>query len=230
MAGVSYLLGSLTSVAGQMVIRGMLVVPSSGAATAANILAHQSLLRLGFASSFIAVPFHIAWAVLFYDLFTPVNRSVSLLAAFVLLMGCVMWTISSLFLLAPLLVLQGGGNALSSFAPEQRHALAMVLLRLNDQAYDVGLVFFGLWCVSVGYLIFWSTFLPRLIGVLYALAGAGYLTLLWRPLASYLYPYNLALAGPGEISLMLWLLVKGVNPPRWNEQADRSRLFLLEDE
>lgn len=219
MAGVSYLLGSLTSVAGQMVIRGMLVVSSSGAATAANILAHPSLLRLGFASSFIAVPFHIAWAILFYDLFTPVNRSVSLLAAFVLLMGCVMWTISSLFLLAPLLVLQGGGNALSALAPEQLHALALVLLRLNDQAYDVGLVFFGLWCVSIGYLIFWSTFLPRLIGVLYGLAGAGYLTLLWRPLANYLYPYNLALAGPGEISLMLWLLVKGVNVPKWREQA-----------
>ena len=71
----------------------------------------------------------------------------------------------------------------------------------------------------VGYLIFSSTFLPRIIGVLEVLAGFGYLTLLWRPLAHYLYPYNLALAGPGEISLMLWLLVKGVNEQRWKEQA-----------
>jgi hypothetical protein len=108
MAGVSYLLGSVTSVAGQMVIRGMLVVSADGAATAANILAHESLLRLGFASSFMAVPFHIAWAILFYELFKPVNRSVSLLAAFVMLMGCTMWVLSSLFLLSPLLVLQRG--------------------------------------------------------------------------------------------------------------------------
>jgi hypothetical protein len=55
--------------------------------------------------------------------------------------------------------------------------------------------------------------------VLYALAGVGYLTLLWQPLAKSLYPYNLALAGPGEISLLLWLLVKGVNVGKWTEQA-----------
>jgi len=217
-AGVAYLLGSVTSVVGQMVVRGMLVVPSSGAATAANVLAQDSLFRLGFVCSFIAVPFHLVWAILFYDLFSPVNKSVSLLAAFVMLMGCAMWALSSFFLLAPLLVLQGT-SSLSAFAPEQLQALALVLLRLNTRAYDIGLVFFGLWCAVIGYLITRSTFLPRTIGVLYALAGLGYLTLLWQPLANYLYPYNLALAGPGEISLLLWLLVKGVNVSKWKEQA-----------
>jgi hypothetical protein len=97
-----------------------------------------------------------------------------------------------------------------------------MLVKLNAQAYDIGLVFFGFWCVLIGYLIFRSTFLPRIIGVLEVLAGLGYLTLLWRPLAHSLYPYNLALAGPGEISLMLWLLVKGVNEQRWKEQANTA--------
>ena len=217
MAGVSYLLGSLTSVFGQMVVLGMLVVPASATATAANILSHQSLFRLGFVASLMTVPFHLIWAVLFYGLFKPVNRSVSLLAGFVMLLGCAMWGLSSLFHLAPLLLLQG--SSLSAFAPEQLQALALILLKLNAQAYDIGLVFFGFWCVLIGYLIFRSTFLPRIIGVLEVLAGFGYLTLLWRPLAHYLYPYNLALAGPGEISLMLWLLVKGVNEQRWKEQA-----------
>jgi hypothetical protein len=64
-----------------------------------------------------------------------------------------------------------------------------------------------------------TTFLPCIIGALEALAGMGYLTLLWQPLAHYLYPYNLALAGPGEISLLLWLLVKGVNVGKWKETA-----------
>jgi hypothetical protein len=218
MAGVSYLLGSLMSVFGQMVVLGMLVVPGSAPATAANILSHESLLRLGFVASLITVPFHLIWAVLFYGLFKPVNRSVSLLAGFVMLMGCAMWALSSLFHLAPLVVLQGK-SSFSAFAPEQSEALALMLLRLNAQAYDVGLVFFGFWCVLIGYLIFKSTFLPRIIGVLEMLAGVGYLTLLWQPLAHYLYPYNLALAGPGEISLMLWLLVVGVNEQRWKEQA-----------
>ncbi len=129
-----------------------------------------------------------------------------------------MWTLSGLFSLAPLLVLQGT-SSLSAFAPEQLQTLALVLLRMNAQAYDIGLVFFGLWCILIGYLIARSTFLPRTIGALQALAGVGYLTLLWRPLATNLYPFNLALAGPGEISLLLWLLVKGVNVAKWKEKA-----------
>jgi hypothetical protein len=202
MAGISYLLGSLTSVLGQMVILGMLVVSCSATATAANILSHEPLFRLGFVSSLMTVPFHLVWAVLFYGLFKPVNKSVSLLAGFVMLVACAMWGLSSLLYLAPLLVLQGK-TSLSAFAREQLQALALMLLKLNAQAYDIGLVFFGFWCVLIGYLILRSTFLPRIIAVLEVLAGLGYMTLLWRPLTHYLYPYNLALAGPGEISLLL---------------------------
>src|SRR6266487_1271487 len=66
MAGVSYLLGALTSVLGQMVVLGMLVEPGSATATAANILSHESLFRLGFVCSLMTVPFHLVWAVLFY--------------------------------------------------------------------------------------------------------------------------------------------------------------------
>jgi hypothetical protein len=218
MAGASYLLGALTSVLGQMVVLGMLVVSGSATATAANILSHEPLFRLGFVSSLMTVPFHLVWAVLFYGLFKPVNRSVSLLAGFVMLVACTMWALSSLLYLAPLLVLQGK-ISLSAFAPEQLQALALMLLKLNAQAYDIGIVFFGFWCVLIGYLIFRSTFLPRIIGALEVLAGLGYLTLLWQPLAHYLYPYNLALAGPGEISLLLWLLVRGVNVRKWRETA-----------
>ena len=218
MAGVCYLLGALASVFGQMLIPGSLVVSDNAAVTAGNILTHESLYRFGVVLAFMSVPFHIVWAILFYRLFRPVNWSVPLLAAFVMLVACAMWTLCALFFLAPLSVLKGTAS-LSAFAPEQLQTLALVFLRLNAQAFDLGLVFFGLWCLLVGYLIARSTFLPRTIGVLYALAGLGYLTLLWQPLAKYLYPYNLALAGPGEISLLLWLLVKGVNVPKWKEQA-----------
>jgi hypothetical protein len=218
MAGASYLLGALTSVLGQMVVLGMLVVSGNATATAANILSHASLFRLGFVCSLITVPFHLVWAVLFLGLFSPVNKSVSLLAGFVMLVACTMWALSSLLYLAPLVVLQGK-ISLSAFAPEQLQALALMLLKLNAQAYDIGLVFFALWCVLIGYLILRSTFLPRIIGALEVLAGLGYLTLLWQPLAHYLYPYNLALAGPGEISLLTWLLVKGVDVRKWKETA-----------
>jgi hypothetical protein len=217
-AGVSYLVGALLSVLGQMVVLGMIVVSGNATATVANMLSHETLFRLGFVLSVMTVPFHLVWAVLFNGLFRPVNRNVSLLAGFVMLMACMMWTLSSLLYLAPLLVLQGK-IALSAFAPEQMQAVVLTLLKLNAFAYDIGLVFFGFWYVLIGYLIFRSTFLPRIIGALGVLAGFGYLTLLWQPLAHYLYPYNLALAGPGEISLLLWLIVRGVNARKWKETA-----------
>ncbi len=221
-AGVSYLVGALLSVLGQMVVLGMIVVSGNAAATVANMLSHETLFRLGFVLSVMTVPFHLLWAVLFNGLFRPVNRNVSLLAGFVMLMACMMWTLSSLLYLAPLLVLQGK-VALSAFAPEQIQAVVLTLLKLNAFAYDIGLVFFGFWYVLIGYLIFRSTFLPRIIGALGVLAGFGYLTLLWQPLAHYLYPYNLALAGPGEISLLLWLIVRGVNARKWKETADAGQ-------
>ena len=95
----------------------------------------------------------------------------------------------------------------------------MMFVKLNAQAFYVYLVFFGLWCVMIGYLIFRSTFMPRILGVMEMFAGLCWLTFLWPPLAHYLSPYNQALAGLAEISLMLWLLVMGVNAERWKEQA-----------
>jgi Domain of unknown function (DUF4386) len=217
-AGGSYFVGALLSVVGQMVILGTIVVTGNAAATVANILSHDTLYRLGFVLSLMTVPFHLVWAVLFNGLFKPVNRSVTLLAGFIMIMACVMWALSSLLLFAPMLVLQGK-IAVSAFSPEQLQALVLTLLKLNALTYDIGLVFFGFWYVLIGYLIFRSTFLPRVIGALGVVAGIGYLTLLWQPLAHYLYPYNLALAGPGEISLILWLIVKGVNVNKWKEAA-----------
>src|ERR1035437_2530193 len=98
MAGVSYLVGALLSVLGQMVVLDKIVVSGNAAATVANILSHETLIRLGFVLSLMTVPFHLIWAVLFNGLFRPVNRSVSLLAGFIMLMACVMWTLSSFLL------------------------------------------------------------------------------------------------------------------------------------
>jgi hypothetical protein len=217
-AGASYFVGALLSVLGQMVILSKIVVSGNAAATVANILSHDTLFRLGFVLSVMTVPFHLVWAVLFNGLFRPVNRSVASLAVFIMVMACVMWTLSSLLYFAPLLLLQGK-IAASAFTPEQLQALVLTLFKWNALAYDIGLVFFGFWYVLIGYLIFKSTFLPRIVGALGVVAGFGYLTLLWQPLSHFLYPYNLALAGPGEISLILWLIVKGVNVGKWKETA-----------
>jgi Domain of unknown function (DUF4386) len=222
MAGVFQLLEAITAAFGQVIVLDRLVVSGNAAATAANILGHQRLFWFGFASSIIGVAFHIAWVLLMYELLRRVNRSISLLAAFVILVGCAIQALTSLLYLAPLLILQGG-SSLSAFTPEQLQALALMFLKLNQYAFNIDLVFFGLWCVLTGYLIFRSTFLPRILGVLLAISGLGYVTYLYPPLAYHLFfPYIAVASALGEIPLELWLIVMGVSAQRWKEQASRA--------
>jgi hypothetical protein len=223
MAGACQLLEALTAGFGQVIVLDRLVVAGNAAATAANILGHERLYWLGFASSLIGVVFHLGWALLFYELFKPVNRTVSLLATFVILVGCAIQALTCLLYLAPLLILQGGGT-FSAFTPGQLQVLALVFVRLNGSAFDIYLVFFGLWCVLVGYLIFRSTFLPRVLGVLVAISGLGWVTYLSPPLAHHLFiPFIAAASALGEVPLELWLIVVGVNAHKWTEQANAGK-------
>src|SRR6202521_5482346 len=197
MAGACQLLEAITATFGQVIVLNKLVVSGNATATAANILGHERLFWLGFASSLLGVAFHIAWALLIYVLLKPVNRSLSLLAAFFVLVCCAMQALTSLLYLAPLLILQGG-SSLSAFTAEQLQSLALMFLKLNQYAYDIDLVFFGLWGVLTGYLIFRSTFLPRILGVLLAISGLGWVTYLYPPLANYLWHYIAGASDLGE--------------------------------
>jgi hypothetical protein len=217
-AGVFDLLEALTSGFGQVIVPGILVVAGDAAATAANLVAHGMLFRLSIVAALIGVACHVVWTYLFYELFEPVSRTVSVLAAFVAVVAIALQAFSIVFQLAPL-VIEEGGQTFSAFTVEQRHALSLLLLRINARAFDLYLVLFGFWCVLIGWLIIGSTFIPRILGVFEALAGFSWLTFMWRPLAHYLSPYNQLVAGIGEISLMLWLIVMGVNEQRWRERA-----------
>ncbi len=218
--GVVYLLYFVTAILGDFFLKG-LVVDGDAAATANNLLAHQSLFRLGLATGLTATACYIAVTALFYVLFKPVSRSLSLVAAFFSLVGCAILAFGSLFQLAPLVVL-GGSQYLSVFKVEQLRALALLFLDLNTQAGYICVVFFGVYCVLIGYLIFKSTFLPRILGAPMALAGLGWLTFLSPPFANHLSPYNLVLGFVAELALCLWLLVMGVNVQRWHEQASAA--------
>jgi hypothetical protein len=164
MAGVLSLLSLLAAVFGEFIVR-----------------------RLEFVGDLIAVSAMIAVTVLLYDLFKPVNRSLSLLAASLNLVG-----------------------------------LTFGALRWNPRGVDITVVFNGFYCLLIGYLILRSTFLPRILGALMAFAGLGWATYLSPPLAHCLSPYNLAVGILGQESVMLWLLVMGVNEQRWKEQAGPS--------
>jgi hypothetical protein len=201
-------------------ISGRLVVPGDAGATAANILSQTSLFRLGFASYLIEMACSIAMTAFFYDLLKPVSRSVSLLAAFFGLVGIAIKTSSRLFYIAPLAVL-GGADYLGAFEGDQLEAFSLLLLRVNAQGAAMALVFFGLYALLKGYLIFKSTFLPRVLGVLGMLGGAGWLAFLVPPLAEEIFEYIVAVALLGSAAEIFWLLVFGVNAERWKELANR---------
>ena len=102
---------------------------------------------------------------------------------------------------------------------------AVSLLGPTRFIYLRDLVFFGVQCVLVGYLVFRSTFLPRVLGVLMVLAGLGWLTFAWAPLARSLSPYNLMPGMLGEGALIVWLIAKGVDVPKWRERAAAATAF-----
>ena len=216
--GVLYLLTILTGIFAQGFVSERLVVDGDAAATAANILAHKSLFQLGYAVYLIEMACNIAMTALFYDLLKPAGRSVSLLAAFLGFAGCVIKTFSRVFFITPLFVL-GGAHYLSVFSAEQLQALALLFLKVNDRGAAMALVFFGFYALLTGYLIIRSTFLPRILGVLSVFGGSGWLTFLYLPLGYRLFPYVAAFGLLGAASLILWLLVFGVNEQRWKEQA-----------
>ena len=140
------------------------------------------------AINLLAYAFYIAVTVLFYYMFKPVNRALSLLAAFFSFAGCANEVLS-----------------LSNLAPYKISSL----------------VFFGPYCLLIGCLIFRSSFLPRFLGVLMAFAGLGWLVYL-SPLAIHLFTCLKVLGFLAEASLMVWLIMKGVNVQRWKEQASAA--------
>ena len=217
-AGVFYLLEGAASAFGAIHVVSQVTVSGNATATAASVLDHQALMWAGFGLALVAVACHIVYAVLFYELFKPVSRTLSLLAAAISLVAAAIQGCAALFQAAPLLVVRGG-SAMNAFSASQRDALALLSLNLSRQAFDIYLVFFGLWLTLIGYLIVRSAFIPAVVGVLAMCAGACYLTLLAPPLAGYLYPWYLAPDVIGEPVLMLWLLIVGLNPRRWLQQA-----------
>jgi hypothetical protein len=223
-AGVLYLLiivGALfipfaTAPSGMM--RGDAALP-----TVAAILAAKRLYILSGIAQLALGACDIVIALIFCELLKPVSRSLALLAAFFRLVFVAIANANVLNHFAPLLLLSGAKN-LSAFTPVQLQALAQTFLRLRTAGLDIALVFFGFHCIVVGYLIFRSTFLPRILGALLAIGGLGYLVNIFvyvipSAMAARLFPCIMLPAGLAELLLSLWLIAIGVNAANWKTQA-----------
>jgi hypothetical protein len=220
MAGLFYLLVAVFGGLAVFARRG-LIDKGDAATTAANIMAHQSMYLSAFAGDLLVVASYVVVTALFYRIFKPVNRSVSLTAAFFSLTACAIQGFALAFQLAPLTILDGS-QYLGVFKTEQLHSLAYMFLKLYSQAYGVALVFFGFYCLLIGFLICKSTFLPRALGVLMMLAGVGGLIFLAPTFATAHLPYTL-MGSIGELLLTVWLLVKGVDAEKWKLEDAAAR-------
>jgi hypothetical protein len=226
--GALYLFIIVAALFGEAFVRGSLIVSGDATATANHILGSETLFRAGLAGEMLTCACDVALAMILYVLLKPVSGNLALLGAFFRLVFVAIYGVAKLFEIAALVAL-GGDDYLKSFDPRQLHALAYLSLRVHSLGYGASLLFFGFCCILFGYLIHKSGYLPRTLGILLVVGGVGYVLFsLAQMLAPafagrVLFPWLMLPAFPAELGLCLWLLVKGVNLPKWEERASQLR-------
>lgn len=212
MAGLLYLLYMVTTIFADVAGRSRLIVFGDAAATSSNIMASQGLFRLSFVGDLVsAVLFFLAaWAL--YVLLRPVNKDMALLFMLLNLGGVAVYAINLLNQFAALLLLSGA-DYLKVFQADQLQALAMFFLTLQKNGYWIAQIFFAAWLLPLGYLVFKSGFLPRILGIVMMIHFVGWLMTFFQ---FFLFPdftaityvtYPLGLIS--ELGLTLWLLIMG---------------------
>jgi len=216
-AGFLYLMVILFGAFAEVGVRSSLIVPEDAAATAIKIMASESLFRIGFISDLIMMTCYLLLAFALYVVFKPVNQNLALLFVLFTLASVAIMSINMLNQFAALLLLSGT-NYLKVFSTDQLQALALLFLNFHKYGYFIAQIFFGLWLLPLGYVGFKSGYLPKILGVLLIIACFGHLIqffqiFLFPNFEVITYP-GLAVATIAEISLCLWLLIKGVNVQR----------------
>jgi hypothetical protein len=211
-AGLLYLVTCIPAPFSLLYVPGKLIVSGNAAATAANILASEWMFRLGIAGQLVsAIGFLFAVRAL-HRLLQGVDKR---LASLMVTLFAISIPISCLNVLNDIaaLILVRGADFLSAFSEPQRNALAMVFLRLHGQGLLIAQIFWGLWLLPFGMLVYRSGFLPRILGVLLIIKGCAYPI---QSFTSFLLPQSASLvyrltfpALMGELVVILWLLIRG---------------------
>jgi hypothetical protein len=221
--GVLYLVIIALGAAGEAVVRGSIVAPGNATATAANLRSMEWLWRLGVAGEIVLLTCAVALALILYVLLRPVGRDLALLALLFNLVSIAIEGVAAVSLASALLPMTSAAYA-SAFSPEQLDVMAMLSIRSHSTGFGIALIFFGVECVILGYLIFRSRYMPRVIGVLMQIAGVCYVInsfalLLSPPLSTRLFPAILIPSLIAELSLALWLLARGVGVDKWDQHV-----------
>ena len=224
-AGVLVLLSFIMGGFGEAYVPSKLIVATDSAATVEKLKASDTMFRMGFAGYLVEACCDIALALIFYVLLKPVHKYVSLLAAFFGLIGTATFAAGELFYFAPTLVLRGGSH-LKSFSPDQLNTLALLSLKLFGLGAAIFTVFYGMAWVLRGYLMFHSGYFPKLMGVLMTVAGLAFILSNFTLVLTPQYPSGWLLLAilPGLLFMTIWLLVKGVDLPKWEEKTAGGNL------
>lgn len=221
--GVAYLVIIVAGLIGEMFIRNTIIVSGNATATYNNIAASPFLWRIGIAGDLAMHVCDCILTIVYYTLLKPVNKNLALLSVFFGLIQTAVLVANKLNLLVPLFML-GSADYLKAFDPQQLQALSYLSIQAHGYGFGIGLIFFGFECLIDGYLIFRSGYLPRSLGIMIQVAGLCYLVnsfaLILSPrFANLLFPVILIPPFIGELSICLWLLVKGVNLAKWKERV-----------
>jgi hypothetical protein len=214
LAGLLYLLGGLPAPFSLLYLPSALIVPGNAAATAAKVRASALLLRLGIVCDLYSAIVFIFVALTLYRLLKGVDHQQAVLMVILWVVSVPVTFINALNRLAALSLLSGA-DFLSLVPQPQLDAMAMVFLKLYSQGNIVNQIFWGLWLLPFGILVYKSGFIPRIFGVLLIIACSGYVTasittLLSPHYGQLLSGWMMLPAGLGELSIVFWLLVKGV--------------------
>lgn len=223
LAGLLYLVIIVIGVLGESVIRGKLVVAGDPEATASNIISSEWLWRLGIGGQDLLLVCAVALTLIWYVLLRPVNKHLAQAVVFFALVSLAVESVGALHLHAVLTPLSDSAY-LKAVDPRQLHLIAYQSVVAHSHAFGLALIFFGVECLIVGYLMRKSGLFPKVLGLLMQLAGVCYLInsfamILHPPLQDVLFPLILLPAFIGESAFCLYLLVKGVNVVEWERQA-----------
>ena len=221
-AGFLYLMLLPLGIFGIMYVPSILIVPGDAATTANNIMASGSLFPLSIVSGLIVQIVNMLVVLLLYKLLKPVNKDHAVLMVIFLLVGVPIAMLNALNQFAALLLLSGA-DYLTVFTADQLQALVPLFLDLHEHGINIAGIFWGLWLFPMGYLVFKSGYIPRILGVLLMIGCFGYVI---ESVTFFLFPgfdFIITQFTPiGEILLPLWLLIKGVNVEQWEKRALES--------
>jgi hypothetical protein len=218
-AGILYLLVAILGGFSILFVTSVLIEPGDAAATAKNITEGESLFRLGFVSGLITQVIQIGLVLALYRLLKTVNKNQAVLMVAFSLIGIPIAMLNQLNQFAGF-VLMSAPEYLTIFFNDQAQSLGMFFFELQKHGINIATIFWGLWLIPLGLLVFKSEFIPKLFGILLIIGGFGYLVDFFT---FALFPeFNVTLSEftfIGELLLPLWLLIKGVNVDKWKKQV-----------